>query len=183
MANLKQYKKEISLDSLSKTIQDEVKCARKLKWRYLWVDVLCIIQDSEDDKSREIDQMTQIYKNSVLTISAAKSKNCFEGFLEPRVKLDKLADDSFVIPMATPRNVATLDELVPENGDFFPGAENLPGPRRRWLLTDSWYPTPYSMWLALPQAPLKTPDIEHEPVSTRAWTLQETWLSPRILIF
>lgn len=181
--NLNRYQNEISVSTLSKTIQDAIKCTRKLQVRYLWVDALCIIQDSEDDKAREIEQMTQIYKNSVLTISAAKSKNCFEGFLEPRVKLNKLADDSFVIPMAIPFEVSALDEIVPESGEFFIGVERFPGPRQRWMLLDSWYPIPYSMWLARREAPLQTPDMMHEPVSTRAWTLQETWLSPRLLMF
>ena len=49
--------KEIMLADLPLTIQDAVEVIRQLKFRYLWVYALCIIQDCEIDKSKEICKM------------------------------------------------------------------------------------------------------------------------------
>jgi hypothetical protein len=69
---------------LPKTIQDAIIVTRQLRIKYLWVDVFCIIQDSEEDKSQEIARMAETFKNSVFTISASTSKSAEAGFLEDR---------------------------------------------------------------------------------------------------
>ncbi|PQE08780.1 hypothetical protein CJF31_00010294 [Rutstroemia sp. NJR-2017a BVV2] len=54
-----------------KTIADAMEVSRILKIRYLWVDALCILQDDEDDKAAQIQQMDVIYSKANLTIVAA----------------------------------------------------------------------------------------------------------------
>lgn len=56
---------------LPKTIQDAVSCAKELQFRYLWVDALCIIQDDDEHKTRQLQQMDRVYGSAVLTIVAA----------------------------------------------------------------------------------------------------------------
>ncbi|KAI0537072.1 heterokaryon incompatibility protein-domain-containing protein [Xylaria digitata] len=70
-----------SITLLPKGVQDAVECTRALGYRYLWVDALCIIQDSEDDKLREISNMSSIYRDSAVTIIAAVTESVFESFL------------------------------------------------------------------------------------------------------
>ena len=72
----------ISFKLFPKTIKDAIIVARKLGIRYLWVDALCIIQDDDLDKQKEIDSMGELYKNSTVTISAAKAKRVTDGFLD-----------------------------------------------------------------------------------------------------
>ncbi|RGP61350.1 hypothetical protein FLONG3_10584 [Fusarium longipes] len=72
------------LIQLPKTLQDAVKVTRSLGLHYLWVDALCIIQDSEADKNKEISKMWQIYQNATIVISAAKSSHADQGFLHER---------------------------------------------------------------------------------------------------
>ncbi|KAK3935438.1 heterokaryon incompatibility protein-domain-containing protein [Diplogelasinospora grovesii] len=74
----------MSLASLHKTIQDAVICTRKLGIPFLWVDALCIVQDSDEDKNREIGMMADIYSHAAVTISAAGAKDCDRGFLKMR---------------------------------------------------------------------------------------------------
>jgi len=74
----------IDFETLPQTLQDAVVTTRKLGFRYLWVDSLCVIQDSADDKAHEIDHMGPIYKNATLTIAAASSSSVKEGFLGKR---------------------------------------------------------------------------------------------------
>ncbi|KAM0361944.1 hypothetical protein ACHAO7_011612 [Fusarium culmorum] len=72
------------LIQLPKTLQDAVKVTRTLGLHYLWVDALCIIQDCEADKNKEISKMWQIYHNATIVISAAKSSHADQGFLHER---------------------------------------------------------------------------------------------------
>ncbi|KAH6648112.1 heterokaryon incompatibility protein-domain-containing protein, partial [Truncatella angustata] len=55
---------------LPQTLQDAVTVTRSLGVRYLWVDSLCIIQDSEEDKSSELPMMASYYKNAYVTVCA-----------------------------------------------------------------------------------------------------------------
>ncbi|KAG4443261.1 hypothetical protein IFR05_001304 [Cadophora sp. M221] len=72
---------DIPLALLPKTIQDAITTTRELNLRYLWVDCLCIIQDDTDDVRKEISLMPEIYRNSTVTISAARARTSNEGFL------------------------------------------------------------------------------------------------------
>ncbi|KAH7110713.1 heterokaryon incompatibility protein-domain-containing protein [Dactylonectria macrodidyma] len=76
---------EIRLESLQQSIQDAIFVTRKLGFRYLWVDALCIIQDCKTDKDKEISQMASIYKNAAITIAASSSENAMDGFLSKRI--------------------------------------------------------------------------------------------------
>ncbi|KAJ9654686.1 hypothetical protein H2198_006276 [Neophaeococcomyces mojaviensis] len=58
-------------ESLHPAVHDAVQVVKGLKERFLWVDALCIIQDSAKDKQRQIEQMGSIYSGAVLTIYAA----------------------------------------------------------------------------------------------------------------
>lgn len=69
--NLKNHLEDIPFGALSKTFQEAVKVTRKLSFRYLWIDSLCIIQDNEFDWEQEAAQMCDIYRNATLTIGAA----------------------------------------------------------------------------------------------------------------
>jgi hypothetical protein len=72
----------IEVGTLPKTLRDAISSTQQLQIPYLWIDSLCIIQDDQDDMTREISRMPQIYKNAVVTISAAIAQDCGEGFLK-----------------------------------------------------------------------------------------------------
>ncbi|KAI0438202.1 heterokaryon incompatibility protein-domain-containing protein [Xylaria telfairii] len=69
------------LENQPRTIQDAVTATRKLGFRYIWIDSLCIIQDREDDKEKELSQMDQIYQHATLLLSAARAEAANDGFL------------------------------------------------------------------------------------------------------
>ncbi|KIL90150.1 hypothetical protein FAVG1_06889 [Fusarium avenaceum] len=55
----------------------------RYRFRYLWVDALCIIQDDEHDWQVESSKMSEVYSNAYCTISASGAKDTSEGcFLE-----------------------------------------------------------------------------------------------------
>ena len=74
----------IAASALPQTILDAMIVTRRLGLQYLWVDALCIIQDSALDKDAEIANMGEIYENAQLTISAASAEKCQDGFLTTR---------------------------------------------------------------------------------------------------
>jgi hypothetical protein len=84
--NLEKHKKRIKESSLPKTIRDAVRVTRSLGVRFLWVDALCIVQDSinGEDWHRECSTMSDVYSNAFLTISAEVAKDSAEGFLDQR---------------------------------------------------------------------------------------------------
>ena len=67
---LQLFSKKIPFKTLPRLFQDVINMARKLKFRYLWIDALCIIQDDERDWQSESAVMGQIYENSTLNIAA-----------------------------------------------------------------------------------------------------------------
>ncbi|KAL8896868.1 MAG: hypothetical protein Q9207_007498 [Kuettlingeria erythrocarpa] len=98
-SNLVEQTKNIKLTLLPMSIQDAILTIRRLGMRYLWVDALCIIQDSSEDKVKEIEQMDQVYSNSTLTIAAANAASCYLGF---RNKRGPLWSDADAAPIELP---------------------------------------------------------------------------------
>lgn len=59
----------IAWDELSKTFQDALVATKGLGFRYIWIDSLCIIQDSEEDFQLECAKTGSVYSNAVCTIA------------------------------------------------------------------------------------------------------------------
>lgn len=72
---------------LPRSFQDAVTISRALKIRYLWIDTLCIIQDSIEDWAAESGQMARIYKSSLLTISFTDCSGSHESIFCDRPEL------------------------------------------------------------------------------------------------
>lgn len=81
---ISERKRCISLPSLPKTFRDAVLISRKLGVRYLWIDSLCIIQDSKEDWENESARMGDVYAHSYLTIAARGAANAGIGCFIPR---------------------------------------------------------------------------------------------------
>lgn len=60
----------IQLSSLPLTFQDAIKITRSLGLQYIWIDSLCILQDSKADWVEESAKMGTYYSSSWLTIAA-----------------------------------------------------------------------------------------------------------------
>ncbi|KAK2039130.1 heterokaryon incompatibility protein [Colletotrichum somersetense] len=87
----------IRSESLQSTVRDAIEATRRLGFSYLWVDALCIIQDCDMDKDKEIARMAMIYKNAAVTIAAGTATKAADGFLN--AKGTYLPKDEFDFPM------------------------------------------------------------------------------------
>jgi hypothetical protein len=93
-----QYMKDgIPTTDLSPTLQDAIKLTRYMGVQYLWIDSICIIQDSKADWEEESAKMASYYGDSLFTITGAreKSKGLFgeREFYGPYCKLDIMSED------------------------------------------------------------------------------------------
>lgn len=74
-ASLETQKEAIQWHQLSRTFQDAMSLTRALGFDCIWIDSLCIIQDSVDDWVHEEAHMGDIYQHAVLTIGASGAEN------------------------------------------------------------------------------------------------------------
>jgi len=82
-ATIHERKEGISMESLPKTFQDAVIITRKLGIEYLWIDSLCILQDSEEDWNREAAKMALVYSGATVVISADAARSSADGCFGP----------------------------------------------------------------------------------------------------
>jgi hypothetical protein len=68
-----------SLGSFPKTFQHAMIITIKLGASYLWIDSLCICQDSASDWEHESKQMANIYNGAVFTIAASRATGAADG--------------------------------------------------------------------------------------------------------
>ncbi|KAM0261520.1 hypothetical protein ACHAQJ_002203 [Trichoderma viride] len=99
-STINDYYSFISWAKLPKTFQDAVTLCRKLCIEYLWIDSLCIIQDSRSDWEVESTRMGDIYRNSYITIAASASPGSFGGCFSKTIP-----DHCIVIQEATEPDV------------------------------------------------------------------------------
>jgi hypothetical protein len=149
-ANLAERTTNIASHSLPRLYQDAIQIVRSLGESYLWIDSLCIIQDSDEDWFHESMLMGKIYEHAYCTISAdsASGSNC---------------------PIFKERNVSSSVSAL-ESLKYRPSYIDW-GPGREPSSSSTYFPE-FHHWSDL---------IVAEPLSTRAWALQERQLSRRIV--
>jgi len=89
-SNWKKLATNVPFDTLPPLFQDAIIVTRQLGMRYIWIDSLCIIQDSVRDWETESAKMGGIYENSYVTISATNSGDGSTRCLADRRKAVKL---------------------------------------------------------------------------------------------
>ena len=80
---------------LPQTFQDAITVTRRLQIRYLWIDSLCILQDSPEDWTHESVQMHHVYGNAYVTLAADDSRDSSQGLF--RGRLPSLATPTIVV--------------------------------------------------------------------------------------
>lgn len=70
----------MNLEDVPATFHDAILATRRLGYRYIWIDSLCILQDSIEDWAYESSQMQHYYKNAILTIATDHLAGDHESF-------------------------------------------------------------------------------------------------------
>lgn len=61
----------LSITELGQTFQDVIRVAKSFDLQYIWIDALCIFQDSKIDWEYEAPRMVDVYKNAIVNIAAS----------------------------------------------------------------------------------------------------------------
>jgi hypothetical protein len=149
---LKSREQKIPFEELPLSFQDAVTITRKLGYRYLWIDSLCIIQDSVEDWNVESGSMGHIYSNAVVCIAAEAAADSNLGIFESSKteRFSGLAEGRYVRPSDGTAGSLWFRESKAESS-----------------LIPNYLPEPL---------------ISMEgPLSRRAWALQENFLAPRTI--
>ena len=150
VATLDDRKTSIDLAILPKTYQDAIIITINLGQQYLWIDSLCIIQDSAEDWERESANMGNIYQNSLVTICASGAEDSHKGCLARR-------------------EPGLFDPVVLEQ----PKGSDRPRQLYIYRQVYTYRTTPRDT------ADLFFANIDQGPLGSRAWAMQERVLSPR----
>lgn len=81
---LEKHLDDIPWNLLPRTLQDAIMLTRAVGIRYLWVDSLCIIQDSVHDWEKESASMGTVYSQARLVIAATIGANAKAGLFLPQ---------------------------------------------------------------------------------------------------
>jgi hypothetical protein len=137
--------------------QDTIRLAWQLGIEYVWIDSLCIIQNSPDDWAREAGRMQNVYGNSWLTVAATSNPDCCSGIL------DSPRDEEARARFASFKDSIHYSGVTARNQAF------------------SWLAVPADINTCKDDKHEK--GICRWPLLTRGWVLQERLLSPRVLYF
>ncbi|KIN07080.1 hypothetical protein OIDMADRAFT_150338 [Oidiodendron maius Zn] len=143
----------IAWTSLPSTFRDAILVCRELGIRYLWIDSICIIQDSEADWEEESGKMAAIYHNSYLTICATAAQNDDDGLWTNAPKI-------------VPRKIV-VQRLFRNFEVYIRPEEEL----------DIVHLYGYGNVIVWPKM------MALSPLMARGWTFQERLMSPRLLHF
>lgn len=149
----------IDEDELPATIRDAIELARYLRVQYVWIDALCIIQDDTQDWLHESSQMSDVYAQAFLTISASSVQSSRMSFLH-----QSRGNKEVLFPVK--------DHTI---SDHYQGIDDNGSDNRCCML-------------AVRRATLSGShqdglDDIIDPSMRRAWTLQEHMLSTRLVSF
>ncbi|KAI1087789.1 heterokaryon incompatibility protein-domain-containing protein [Rostrohypoxylon terebratum] len=116
----KEFHLRLPFGDLPANFRDAIIVTRQLGIRYLWIDSLCILQDSKSDWESESKKMGEYYRSSTLMISASASEKSTRGFLtheheDSNLKPVKLS----VYPNSDSGHQVTVERLADKREDLY----------------------------------------------------------------
>lgn len=156
--NYEAMKQGIHISELPPTIRDAITVTRNMGERYLWIDALCIIQDSSTDWELESARMASVYQNAYITVAAGTAAAASEGFLELRQHLAARSTNAYQAEWEAGIN---SDDRSSQPQKTILAARVIP------------YSTFHSMFMV----------ADGLPLNTRGWTMQEKILSRRVITY
>lgn len=151
----------IPWDILPQTFRDAVALTERLGFQYLWIDALCIIQNSPADWVAESSRMCDVYSYGALMLSADASPDSQTGMFRAANMSSRPWRALAAIPLPPP---ATGDKA---------------------LWRDHGVKTYHDMvhGITLPALAYQPPEtlFHQHPLATRAWCFQERRLARRVV--
>ncbi|KAK1779546.1 heterokaryon incompatibility protein-domain-containing protein [Copromyces sp. CBS 386.78] len=159
--NIQQHLTAMSRDQLPQLFRDAIDVARALECEYIWIDSLCIIQDSQEDWKDQSVLMSEVYSNAYLNIAASALPNSSGTLFQDRVYYFGNKDNP------SNKNKLPIDTCT------------------QWVPNDRGVQCPVTVRYSMDRAHRHLcgdADLAHgkeEPLLDRAWVFQERILSRR----
>ncbi|KAH7086181.1 heterokaryon incompatibility protein-domain-containing protein [Paraphoma chrysanthemicola] len=83
-STLADHQAGIPWTTIPRVYQDAITATRRLGFEYIWIDSLCIVQDSHDDWLKESQRMGDVYQYARLTIAASHAAESEQPCFFPR---------------------------------------------------------------------------------------------------
>lgn len=83
--NLEKRLQGIEITELTHVMRDAIHVVQDLGYRYIWIDVLCIIQDDPDDWLAEASKMSSVFSGAIVTIAVADAMDHSQGIFRDRI--------------------------------------------------------------------------------------------------
>ena len=132
--NIRSLESSIPLPLLPATIQDAIAITHSLGIRYIWIDCLCILQDSQSDWEKEAAQMCDYYSNASITLAASWAPSASHGLLGRRHNVSRVKD------IHTTDVDGTINLMLAQRRDTHDVAETVddfgPISQRAWTLQE-----------------------------------------------
>jgi hypothetical protein len=130
--NLEELQKGFLTSLLPRTLADAVLVCKYFGVDYIWIDNLCILQDTPEDFEREADSMDKIYGNARCNISATA---CIDGShgLFPERTVRSLNVNEVSINW---RNRPEDEYVILDRSIWTEGVAHAPANRRAWIVQE-----------------------------------------------
>lgn len=154
LSRVEEMQVQVHEDEMPEIYKTAIKLTRDLGYQYLWIDSLCIIQDSEDDWVSEAANMAEIYSHGICNLSFLIPPEAGNGQLwsDPRAY-----SPCILRPASSPQDTLIIRPYPPP--DF--ASDRHPEASLYWNWLDS------SQW----------------PLFSRAWAFQEQFLCRRTIYY
>ncbi|KAG9191391.1 hypothetical protein G6011_09479 [Alternaria panax] len=131
-ANIEEFKKNVPMQELatSATFREAIRVTRALGYHYIWIDSLCIVQDSKSDWDYEASRMAIVYGNAVCNIACLFPPDSDE---QPTTREDPRVWHPCILRPATPSRPGVYIEQV--NRAWILGDKRY---GREWLMQNKW---------------------------------------------
>jgi hypothetical protein len=97
---------ETAWDKLPRTLQDAIRLVSLLNYRYIWIDSLCIVQDSQSSWQLNAQAMHLVYGHAEFTICAADGHDATSG---------SVAANDILFPSSSQRSKAVETQPMSED--------------------------------------------------------------------
>ena len=161
---------------IPKTFADAFHVTKLLGLQYIWIDSICIIQDSEEDWEIESAAMAEVYSNASVTIAATGASSFDSGLFMTPLQIYQMQSSP---DCGAERFMSARPSLPhPLAFDIFRGANASRDPLNAFRSDcAAKLNTAEQEWIA---ESIGGADV---PLLKRAWVLQERLLSKRVLHF